>query len=1128
MFSKLSEKSKIADLIGLANKPSKHVCLSKNYSKELWCPFKVFEIGLQHRPIITAYDHIQKIFAVGTDYGTIRIYGKPGITSCDNRFILPEPVPVVFLKFLPGHPILVSVDCNNTIVIFDTVTQKPCATYTAPGAVTSVEFISNSEWLLVALKNGRVYIISLTKCIKSDISIPYCGSSNCKTIACIKSNPNDYEKVLIGYIDGEIVEYNFSDPKLTKKLTSNSLLLSTIDKNSDPPLLTDFVWVSSNKSLFIASFDNGSLILCSVLKDCINQERIITPITSHNAGSISPNETVNTNLYYSNLYFHDIEDDSFILASAGLEQWNRKKIVFIHLSTLQLFEFEYELPIVSLTVLCPPHNSHHSIAISVVFDDHTIKLLDFSISSYKQFSPSLIDLYLPSDLQWSNSSNKSVNFSKLQLSSQVFSAITADLKGFSFTKYIIGGKSLKNNPNHNNRAESEFISSDNKKSTEYDNYKSIQIQNKDFNNSPAANFEPLKITHMNSEIDIAFVIDCDDVVSIWGVDSSVPFMISNNLINLKSLSTYLKIEISPTTMDFNPACGILAIGTSTGSLLLYYIGENPPQWIVDRLYNNFSESSQNKFEMPDNFNENSNETFNTSNLYPETASSSPLDDVISSYKIDSQNNPPSDNNSNSEIINVSCDYPDSLNSIKLNNSLDSDNCPPINPFKLPIPIDKKSSISSWKSRRESIMKVVNSVNITSKFTKSKDKNHNNDSENNNVQAQKGSVSQGSDNNHDLLNAFTNSPKKSLSNSSLIPPQLLERSRSFANKSKHFVPLPNKLKFIYKIDSFVYPAFLVQKFESPVTCVQVSDDFIVYFCDNSAPFSDNPLSSPSKEHSYGFIYNDNIKIDKEPDPINITIASSSYNKAYCFSNNIGKLVYVTTVKISDGKGSNSAENSHSSLVDSLGNAEKNPEIKKKRINNKYMIFVGNLGITCLDTEGTIVSVSLPSLKILDKKEMFSKLSSSDMPGKYQLYNGEIADLKLSPPKKEENKSFWNRFTVTGDIFERFEKNYRDLLLEHAKLPGSHLSNPLAKNQNTCNFDDKEMLNSNDDHGHNNISGESNGKKNFLSETTEKLKERGEKLSQVNESTAKMQSAANDFLSEIREYNKKQESKKWWNF
>ncbi|OMJ25913.1 Syntaxin-binding protein 5 [Smittium culicis] len=1054
MFSKLSEKSKIADLIGIANKHSKHLCLSKDYSNEIWCPFKIFEIGLQNRPIITAYDHLQKIFAVGTDSGTIRIYGKPGITSCDNRFILPEPVPVVFLKFLPGYPILVSVDCNNTIVIFDTVTQKPCATYTAPDAVSSIEFITNSEWLLVALKSGRVYIISLTKCIKSDISIPYCGASNCKTIASIKSNPNDYEKVLIGYIDGEIVEYNFADPKLTKKLTSNSLLLSTVNEDSDPPLLTDLVWVSSKKSLFIASFDNGSLILYSAHKDCINQERIITPITSHNSVSISPDETVNKNLYYSNLYFHDLENDSFILASAGLEQWDRKKIVIIHLSTLQLYEFNYETPIVSLTVLCPPHSSHHSIALSVVFDDHTIKLLDFSISSYVQLSPALIDLYLPSDLQWSNSTNKSLNFSKLQLSPQVFSAITADLKDFSFTKYITGGKSLKNNSSHNNTAEPEFISSDNKTSTEYDNYKSIQIQSEDDNNSLANNFEHLKITHVNSEIDIAFVIDCNDVVSIWGVSSSVPFMISNNLINLKSLSTYLSIEISPITMDFNPTCGILAIGTSTGSLLLYYIGENPPQWVVDRLYNNLAESSQNNIDIPDNLNENLNESFNTSNLYPETASASPLDDVISSYKIDSHNNQASENLSNSDIINVSHGSPDSLNSIKLNGSLDSVNCPPINPFKLPIPIDKKSSISSWKSRRESIMKVVNSVNITSKFTKSKDKNHNNDSDNNKVEAQKESVSQGSDNNHDLLNAYTNSPKKSLSNTSLIPPQLLKRSRSFANKSKHFIPLPNKLKFIYKLDSFVYPAFLVQKFESPVTGIKVSDDFIVYFCDNS-----------------------------------------------------GKLVYVTTVKIPDGKSSNSAANSQSSLVDSLGD----------------FAF-----LQCLDTEGTIISVSLPSLKILDKKDIFTKLSSSDMPGKHQLYNSEIADLKLSPPKKEESKSFWNRFTVTGDIFERFEKNHRDLLLEHAKLPGSHLSNSLAKNQNTYNSDDREMPNSNDDHGNNSISGEGKGKKNFLSETTEKLRERGEKLSEVNESTSKMQSAANDFLSEIREYNKKQESKKWWNF
>ena len=60
------------------------------------------------------------------------------------------------------------------------------------------------------------------------------------------------------------------------------------------------------------------------------------------------------------------------------------------------------------------------------------------------------------------------------------------------------------------------------------------------------------------------------------------------------------------------------------------------------------------------------------------------------------------------------------------------------------------------------------------------------------------------------------------------------------------------------------------------------------------------------------------------------------------------------------------------------------------------------------------------------------------------------------------------------------------------------------------------------------GSSSGPGGVFSQLGEKMNERGDKINQLDQKFQDMNAASGDFLKAVKEYNARQERKKWWEF
>ncbi|OLY82582.1 Syntaxin-binding protein 5-like [Smittium mucronatum] len=1217
IFSKITEKTKIVDLMGLPTKSTNNISVSEEFSEELFNPFKTFELGFNHKPVVTAYDQIQRIYAVGTDSGTIKLYGRPGIYSENGKFDLPQAVPVIFLKFLTGKPILISADTTNTIVIFDTFLQKPCAAYTTPARITSIEFISNSEWLLVSQETGRVYIFDVVNCFKSDFSIPYCGTGKGQPIVSMRSHPRKHEKLLIGYLDGQIIEYDFSAPNSVKRFSSLVISKGTFDSDGYIPILTDLIWCSLKTDSFIAAFSDGLIVLCSSQKDVLLKEFIITPDTVNDSDLESSVKHVNTNLYYSNFTLCKLKNDSFIVASAGTEQWDRNKLIFILRSTLKFYEISFELPILNIFNLGAPKTDYDSTVISIVFDDNSVKLFEYNLNDIVCKSPKLTELLLPNDLQWSNSDHKDVIFTKIDISAGVQHLVSIGFEVFGYAKYINGGRPNSGSLHIFNDKNSTNNGSNLKKSFDCENNTTTYANTLD--SSSDSNFDSHYSAPLNFSYNHAFAISSNDTISIWNLDPLLPCLVGR-IIDLRDLGSQLNLELIPVRLDFNFKCQILAIGTSSGSILLFHIGESPPHWVADVFSGYPSDFHLKKEPRYDEESSSISRSINSRDepsIYPP----SPLDENLHSYELTSKNS-----NDPSSDVNTSGLYSNEIqtHSKPTESELESENYNPLNPFTLPIAVDRKNSLGSWKLRKDSLIKVVNTVNIASKITKiiTKDRDRRNSisSDDSNNSLSNGKHSQGSSDLGKLdISQLTVSDQESL------PPKLPTRAQSLVVPEVNIISLPKNSSSYFKSEAFVNPICMIVNNSSSISHLKVSDEYQVHFADgnrnfstfylptaemtdfsalkdskigSSQPETGHNLSCSTKTTPFDFVYDDKVKLDKESDPTPLTFfVSSCENTCYLSRNNrtsvgkldlpnIGNVIYISSVEIPQHLTRHHSHRMSGSFT-SLGESDSAHHTRhmadKKNLNNKFLIFVGVSGVAifinctnkvnsyasasslglnkivsskiyengeliflqCLDSDGFVAAISIPNLRSLSNNHVFPEVSNKIINSKFTsdgriylnlstnqilMYNifGErgfhsnssiLFDIDATEEaifsKNDERKPFWKKIIDGGGAFSKFEKNNRNILLPNAGPPGRYSTASMRS-------DDRRKDKSAGGPGN---EGQSS-KGNFLTETTEKLKERGEKLNQVNESTAKLQNAASDFLSDIRDYNRRMEKKKWY--
>ncbi|KAG5245445.1 syntaxin-binding protein [Salix suchowensis] len=121
-------------------------------------PRLVFHYGIPHGATKFAYDTIQKILAISTQDGRIKLYGR------DNTQALlesPEAVPSKFLQFIQNKGILVNVTSKNQIEVWDLDRKVLSSVHVSKEDITSFTVMQSNLYIYVGDYLGNVSVLKL-------------------------------------------------------------------------------------------------------------------------------------------------------------------------------------------------------------------------------------------------------------------------------------------------------------------------------------------------------------------------------------------------------------------------------------------------------------------------------------------------------------------------------------------------------------------------------------------------------------------------------------------------------------------------------------------------------------------------------------------------------------------------------------------------------------------------------------------------------------------------------------------------------------------------------------------------------------------------------------------------------
>uniref|UniRef100_A0A1I8HU96 LLGL domain-containing protein n=1 Tax=Macrostomum lignano TaxID=282301 RepID=A0A1I8HU96_9PLAT len=173
--------------------------------------FKIAKIvchGFPNAPCCIAFDPIQKLLAIGTKHGSIRILGQSGV-DCNLSL---DKEAIKQLIFIINEGGLISIASNNTISLW-TIRQKE-PTITMQMQFTKREDISHaylpfqSKFIYIGTNQGNVYLLNIESFkvsgydIKWNKAIGMRDSNHPGAVIHLSECPSDQSKLLIGFRKG--------------------------------------------------------------------------------------------------------------------------------------------------------------------------------------------------------------------------------------------------------------------------------------------------------------------------------------------------------------------------------------------------------------------------------------------------------------------------------------------------------------------------------------------------------------------------------------------------------------------------------------------------------------------------------------------------------------------------------------------------------------------------------------------------------------------------------------------------------------------------------------------------------------------------------------------------------------
>ncbi|XP_069058811.1 syntaxin-binding protein 5-like isoform X5 [Pleurodeles waltl] len=175
---------------------------------------KTVRHGFPYQPTALTFDPVQKILAIGTRTGAIRILGRPGVDCyCQHS----SGAAVLHLQFLINEGALVSACTDDTLHLWNLRQKRPAVLHSLKfnrERITSCHLPFQSKWLYVGTERGNTHIVNIESFILSGYVIMWNKAIELSTkthpgpVVHLSDTPRDEGKLLIGYESGTVVQWD--------------------------------------------------------------------------------------------------------------------------------------------------------------------------------------------------------------------------------------------------------------------------------------------------------------------------------------------------------------------------------------------------------------------------------------------------------------------------------------------------------------------------------------------------------------------------------------------------------------------------------------------------------------------------------------------------------------------------------------------------------------------------------------------------------------------------------------------------------------------------------------------------------------------------------------------------------
>ncbi|XP_045918392.1 syntaxin-binding protein 5 isoform X1 [Micropterus dolomieu] len=337
---------------------------------------KTVRHGFPHHPSSMAFDPVQKILAVGTQTGALRLFGRAGVECyCQHE----SGAAVIQLQFLINEGALVSALADDSIHLWNLRQKIPAILHSLKFSrerITYCHLPFQSKWLYVGTERGNIHIVNVESFTLSGYVIMWNKAIELSTkthpgpVVHISDNPMDEGKLLIGFECGVVVLWDLKCKKADYRYSYDEAIHSV-------------AWHHEGKQ-FVCSHSDGTLTTWNVRVPA-KATQIITPHGKQPKDGKKP-EPCKPILKVE--YKTTRAGDPFMVLSGGLSYdtvGRRACLTVMHGKSTAVLEMDY--PIVDFLTLCEtpyPNDFQEPYAVVVLLEKDLV-VIDLGQIGYPIF-----------------------------------------------------------------------------------------------------------------------------------------------------------------------------------------------------------------------------------------------------------------------------------------------------------------------------------------------------------------------------------------------------------------------------------------------------------------------------------------------------------------------------------------------------------------------------------------------------------------------------------------------------------------------------------------------------------------------------------------------------------------------